>query len=288
MTPLEELAASVLSRPAPAAVIAMAEHLRRDRNGVAAILGYGSCLRGVRASETLIDLYLLVERNEEVSENPLARFGARLVPPNVYFAQHAWDGEMLRAKYAVMTLEAFARRMRREMSNPYFWARFSQPCVLLYAANETARRKTIAAVATAVETMFAASIAAAAPGSDAIAVWREGFARTYGTELRPETGARAQEIVAANAGFYREAARHLAKIPPLPLSWPRVSMMGKLLSLMRLAKAAFTFVGGADYAAFKIERHTGRKIAVSQWQRRHPLLAGLLMLPKLLFSRALR
>ena len=53
-------------------------------------------------------------------------------------------------------------------------------------------------------------------------------------------------------------------------------------------KAAFTFEGGADYAAFKIERHTGRKIEVTPWQRRHPLLAGLLMLPKLLRSRALR
>ena len=69
---------------------------------------------------------------------------------------------------------------------------------------------------------------------------------------------------------------------------PRIRIIGKLLSLVRLAKACFTFEGGADYAAFKIERHTGRKIALTQWQRRHPLIAGLLMLPKLLRSRALR
>src|SRR5437667_8012566 len=133
MTPLEQLAASVLDRPAPAAVVAMAEHLRAGQSGVAAILAYGSCLRGVAVSDTLIDLCILVERNADVSEIRLARLGARLVPPNVYYAQHAWDGEILRCKYAVMTLEAFARRMRRDVGNPYFWARFSQPSALIYA-----------------------------------------------------------------------------------------------------------------------------------------------------------
>ena len=288
MTPLEQLAASVLVRSAPAAVAAMAERLRSERNGVAAILAYGSCLRGAAVSDTLIDLYVLVERDEHISASPLARLGARLVPPNVYYAQHAWDGDILRSKYAVMTLAAFAGRMRRNVSNPYFWARFSQPSALIYSANESARRVAIGAIATAIETMFAASLAAAPAQSEALIVWREGFAQTYRTELRPETSARASEIVAANAQFYRDAARLLEKTRPLPLPWPRIRIVGKLLSLVRLAKAAFTFEGGADYAAFKIERHTGRKIALTQWQRRHPLIAGLLMLPKLLRSRALR
>src|SRR5262245_32837261 len=132
MSPLEELAASVLGQPAPEAVVTMAEHLRRTRTGIVAILAYGSCMRGFLLADTLIDLYVLVERDEDVSANPLARLGARLVPPNVYFAQHACHGEILRAKYAVMTLRAFARCMRRDVTNPYFWARFSQPSVLVY------------------------------------------------------------------------------------------------------------------------------------------------------------
>jgi hypothetical protein len=287
MTPLEQLAASTLDRPAPAAVTAMAEHLRRERKGIAAILAYGSCLRGASAADTLIDLYLLVDQEGDISANLLARFGARFVPPNVYYAQHAWDGEILRCKYAVMTLDAFASRMRRDVSNPYFWARFSQPASLVYGATDEARGIAIAAVATAIETMFAASLAAAPPQSDSLAVWQRGFAETYRTELRPEGSARSGEIIAANAQFYRDAARLLDKTAPLPLSWPRVRMIGKLLSLLRLAKAAFTFEGGADYAAFKIERHTGKKIPVTEWQRRHPFLAGLLMLPALLRSRAL-
>jgi hypothetical protein len=288
MAALEQLVATVLDRPAPAPVAAMAENLRAGRNGVAAILAYGSCLRGVSASDTLIDLYVLVDRDEDVSPSRLARLGARLVPPNVYYAQHAWDGDILRCKYAVTTLAAFTRRMRRDVSNPYFWARFSQPAALAYAASEESRQLTIAAVATAIETMFAAGLSTAPACLDALTIWQRGFAETYRTELRPEASGRAGEIVAANAQFYRDAARLLEGTSPLSHSWPRVRLMGRLLSLLRLGKAAFTFEGGADYAAWKIERHTGRKITVTDWQRRHPFLAGLLMLPALLRTGALQ
>jgi hypothetical protein len=286
MTPLEQLAAAALDQPPPPAVAALAEYLRAARSGTAAILAYGSCLRGVAASDTLIDLYILVGRDEDLSANPFARLGARLAPPNVYYAQHAWNGDILRCKYAVMTLGTFARRMRRDVGNPYFWARFSQPAALVYSADDEARRTVVAAVATAIDAMFAASRAPAL-AADALAIWQHGFAQTYRTELRPEGSARAGEIVAANAPFYREAARLLDGALPLSLSWRRERLLGKLLSLIRLAKAAFTFEGGADYAAWKIERHTGRKITVTGWQRRHPFLAGLMMLPALLRSRAL-
>src|SRR5207248_8663215 len=136
-----------------------------------------------------------------------------------------------RSKYAVMTPAAFAGRMRRNVSNPYFWARFSQPSALVYAASESARQVATGAIAAAIETMFAASLATAPAQADALTIWREGFAQTYRTELRPETSARAGEIVTANAAFYRDAARLLEKTRPLPLSWPRIRILGKLLSL---------------------------------------------------------
>jgi hypothetical protein len=55
-----------------------------------------------------------------------------------------------------------------------------------------------------------------------------------------------------------------------------------------LAKASATFAGGADYIAWKINRHAGTKIELKPWQRRHPLLAGISLLPKLLKSGAIR
>jgi hypothetical protein len=39
-------------------------------------------------------------------------------------------------------------------------------------------------------------------------------------------------------------------------------------------KAAFTFDDGAVYILWKIERHSGVGIELSDWQRRHPILAS--------------
>ena len=54
------------------------------------------------------------------------------------------------------------------------------------------------------------------------------------------------------------------------------------LTATRLIKASFTFAGGADYLVWKIARHTGHKITLTAWQRRHPVIAGLILLPRLL------
>ena len=70
--------------------------------------------------------------------------------------------------------------------------------------------------------------------------------------------------------------------------WRRKQGHGKRYSIARLAKASFTFAGGAEYIAWKINRHTGAGIELKPWQRRHPLLAGISLLPRLLKSGAVR
>jgi hypothetical protein len=287
----EEIAALVaraLDRPLSSDIQAMAALLVQRYGKAAAILAYGSCLRGVSTEESLIDLYVLMEREEDVSASWISRLGARLVPPNVYYAETAHDGRTLRAKYAIMTLAAFALHVKPGTSNPYFWARFAQPAALVHAASDDCRRRVIAAVADAVITMYRAGLASPPAGSAALDIWARGFAETYRTELRPEAGNRAREIVSANAGFYEAVAQALGTPDVPPVSWPQRRLAGKALSVVRLIKAAFTFEGGASYAAWKIERHSGRKITLSPWQQRHPVLAGLLLLPKLLWLGAIK
>ena len=41
---------------------------------------------------------------------------------------------------------------------------------------------------------------------------------------------------------------------------------------MRLVKALFTFEGGLDYIAWKLERHSGEKIDIPDRVRRAPLI----------------
>ena len=71
--------------------------------------------------------------------------------------------------------------------------------------------------------------------------------------------------------------RSRARVQP-----PLRRFAGNLWSMARLAKAAFTYSGGIDYIAWKIERHSGHRIELSAWQKRHPLLTGLVLLPQLL------
>ena len=75
---------------------------------------------------------------------------------------------------------------------------------------------------------------------------------------------------------------------PISANWTLRRFIGKSLSILRLIKAAFTFQGGADYIAWKIKRHSGVDIHVTDWQRRHPLLAGIVLLPKLLSKGAIK
>ena len=284
---IANLVARTLDRPLPPGIGAMAGHILKQRKA-AAILAYGSCLRGVSTDDSLIDLYVLTESDRDVSGNGLSRLAARLVPPNVYYAEMPHEGGTLRCKYAVMTLADFARQVKPTTGNPYFWARFAQPAALVHVEGEASRERVIEAVADAVTTMYQAALASAPRDAEPLAVWARGFAETYRTELRPEGGHRAQEIVAANGEFYTSVARTLGTPELPPVSWPQRRWWGKALSVARLIKAAFTFEGGASYAAWKIERHSGRKIMLSPWQQRHPVLAGLLLLPKLLWRGAVK
>jgi hypothetical protein len=58
------------------------------------------------------------------------------------------------------------------------------------------------------------------------------------------------------------------------VAWALRGVVGRALSVLRLAKGAFTFDGGLDYILWKIARHSGVTTAVAPWQRRHPLLAA--------------
>ena len=112
MRNLETLAAETLACPVSPEIGAMAEHVRSLHGGVKAVLAYGSCLRGVAVTDSLIDLYVLTGDLAGVSANPLSRLGCAFVPPNVYYAELEFSGQRLRAKYDVLPLPLFAKWMK--------------------------------------------------------------------------------------------------------------------------------------------------------------------------------
>jgi hypothetical protein len=283
MNTLGNVLAFETAKPVPADIGELASHLAGRQPGALCVLAYGSALRESSPSETLIDFYVLVEHPAQVSANPLLRLWGRAVPPNVYFFQEQVNGTALRAKYAVMTMAGFERRVGASTSNPYFWARFCQPCRIVWVLDEPAKAKALAAIATACQTAYAHGVFLS-PGDP----WPTLFSNTYRTELRPENTDRATLIVEADRSYYDSLSEALSGTKPIASSWRAKRIWGKAWSVARLAKAAFTFQGGADYAAWKIARHSGVKMEVTDWQRKHPFLAAIILMPKILRSKALK
>lgn len=285
------LVTAELAAPADPRAAAMAGALAAKYPDAArAVLFYGSCLREANLDGLMLDFYLIVsDYPAAYGKSWLARANA-LVPPNVFPFEHGG----LIAKYAVLSEADFARLNSPAADNVSVWARFAQPSRLLWASDDLARQRAYAAVAQAVPTLLSLARPVAGDAPDVLDLWRTGFTCTYGAELRAERTGRSLSIVDADPDRYRrfgEAA--LADgLPPSPADatalWRRLQRRGKRLSVLRLAKASFTYAGGIDYLAWKINRHAGTRIVIKPWQRRWPLLGAVTLLPRLLRGGAIR
>jgi len=285
-----------LGHAPPAAVAALAAELaRRAGATTVAVLYYGSALRA-ESLEGVLDFYVLLDDVGAWPGSTMAHLANRALPPNVGYLQFVHQDQTLRAKYAVMSARQFEQRTQRASLDTTIWARFCQPALCVWTRSTADRAATVARICAAVTT--AASWAAdlgpeAAPAAD---YWRALFAHTYAAELRVERTGRAQDIVGKCPDRYTALLPLAWQAAQLPYtaaddgtlmatvtaaqrqrakrSWAWRQRLGRPLNMLRLLKAAFTFEGALDYVAWKIERHRGVRIEVSDWQRRFPLLAA--------------
>lgn len=285
---------------------------------VVGVLFYGSCLRTGKTKDGILDFYILVDSYAGAYASRLLGLANRLLPPNVFYLE--WQGETpgksgdgdgdansgqpgcgepIRAKYAVVSLDDFARRAAGGVLDLTIWARFAQPSVLLFAKSPAAERSIAAAIASAAETTLAEALPLMPAGATSRDIWAGAFALTYSAELRSETPGKGDELYALDQARYDSLLPlilHSLQVPFVAAGdggtalredpgqnarrrakwrWMRRRVKGKILSVLRLAKASFTFDGGIDYLAWKISRHSGVEVEIKPWQRRHPILAGL-------------
>jgi hypothetical protein len=291
---LETMVAEELARPVDPRVTEMAEAIAA-RYGASsrAVLFYGSCLRQRELAGLMLDFYLIVSDYRSAYGRGWLAFANRLIPPNVFPFQHG----SLAAKYAVLSEADFARECGLRGRSTSVWARFAQPARLVWASGPAGREAAVESVAEAPRTLFALTLPTmTADREDPLAVFRAGFALTYGAELRAERKERPESIVDADAGYYERVGGAVLSQTAMPeaapgsaaKAWRRRSRKGKALTLVRLAKAGTTFSGGIDYLAWKINRHAGTKIEIKPWQRRWPLVAAIGLLPRLLRRGAIR
>jgi hypothetical protein len=287
---LLSLVTAELAEPADPRAAATAGALAAQYPDAArAVLFYGSCLRERNLDGLMLDFYLIVSDYRAAYGKSWLAAANRLIPPNVFPFEH--NG--LIAKYAVLSEADFARLNSSAADNVSVWARFAQPSRLLWAADDLARQRAISAVANAAPTLLSLAWPMS-EAQDALALWKTGFTLTYNAELRAEKKGRSLSIVDADPQRYsRFGEAALAQgLPSSPHNaaerWRQLQRRGKWLSVVRLAKASFTYAGGIDYLAWKINRHAGTAIAIKPWQRRWPLLGALTLLPRLFRGGAIR
>ena len=274
-----ELGETVDPRVEAMALAIAAKHGEASR----AVLFYGSCLREQQLDGLMLDFYLIVSDYRAAYPKRWMATANRLIPPNVFPFEH--DGLM--AKYAVLSEADFDRLNGPKTRNVSVWARFAQPSRLVWSSDAAARDRAIGAVSKAVPTLLGA--AGRQDREDVLDWWRRAFALTYSAELRAERKGRSQSVVDADPERYRRFGQAAASlVGPNAGGWGWRRFEGKSLSVIRLAKASATYAGGADYIAWKINRHAGTKIVLTEWQQRHPLLAAISLLPRLLKSGAIR
>ena len=298
---IEAMIGQEIDTPVPAAIQAVAE-AARERHGpaVAGVLFYGSCLPGGADLDGVADLYLLVESYTEAYRNPLLRVANATLPPNVFYIETPFAEQVVRAKYAILSLTHLERLVSPRTLQPYFWARFAQPVRLVWARDAQMRTRLCTAMSQAVATTAQEALPLLSEPLSAQELFRRAFQESYRTELRSERANRPAEIYDRFAQRYdRLAALLLSQAPHqdapsagaahrAAARWRRRRWLGKLLSVLRLMKGAFTFKDGASYLLWKIERHSGVRQNLTPWQRRHPILASSVLFWRLYRKGAFR
>jgi hypothetical protein len=295
ISPLDDAISRVIAAPPPPAVAALGELLRqRFGTHALAILFHGSCHRANDDAGGIADLYVLVDDYRGAYGRALPALANRMLAPNVYYLEAPFAGRTIRAKYSVVSLDAFERGTARWFHS-YLWGRFAQPCGLLYASDATVRTRVVVALSSAVATFAARTLPMLPAEFDASTLWKEGLLLTYATELRSERPERIRALysdaatelgtvtraLAETQGWQRTASGRFRN-PSAPgtrascaRSWVLRRAQGKMLSVLRLLKASFTFDGGVSYLVWKIERQSGVKVEITPFMRRFPRLGAI-------------
>jgi hypothetical protein len=267
--------------------------LIRSRYGeaVVAIFLYGSCRDQSNPGDGLVDLCVVIDHYRRAHSNTLSRWANAWLPPNVYFAQCGG----LKTKYALISQAGLERKVRARWDH-YFWARFSQPITRLYAKTEASARWLVDMQHAALATFHHNTAALNALPKEALAFWAAGLQHTYGCELRPEPASHAVALVDKNTHYWRESFQALQEQPHaqglarwgIRQRWRARKITGKLMNMARLIKAASTVSQGIDYIAWKVQRHSGIQVEISDWMRQHPRMGGVSLAWRLWRQRGFR
>lgn len=295
MSTLQQHMADDLAAGAPDGLAPLIARIRaRCGPALRAVVLYGSTRRSANVHDGLVDLMAIVDDYRAVHGIGLTAMLNHLLPPNVYYLEAGADDERVRCKFIIVSERNFHTRTGGGLDG-YFWARFTQPCRLVWNADDAAAAFVAECRARAAAHFAAEGLRLGNGEFDARDFWVRAISATYGCELRPEPPGAAEALIGRDPAFWDGLSEAL--LPELPgvaatgdhawrielsasrrlagrLRWKFRGGWSKALNLARLLKAAGTFANGVDYLSWKLERHSGIKVEVTDAMRRHPRLAS--------------
>ena len=281
-------------RDVPDAVtVAATDISKRYSDAISGILFYGSCLRTGEIEDKILDFYVIVDSYRSAYPKKWMAVANKLIPPNVFYHEIEHEGITIRSKYAVLSLEDLEYRCSPKCLNVSVWARFCQPCFLMLPKDVLTKDRIRGAVSQAAFTMISNILPDCRTTRESKDLWVSAFERTYASEIRSEPVGKGQEIYNLDRERYNRLtpllleclddempetdSKQLPRLPRVKNSykWFLRRANGKFVSIARLIKASVTFDGGIDYLAWKIGRHSGVEIEVTERMRKRPVLSGL-------------
>ncbi|MAW79483.1 MAG: hypothetical protein CMI63_04545 [Parvularcula sp.] len=259
----------------------------------AAALFYGSGASVAKADDPasiIYDFYIIGESYDALYRSGAMKLANRLMPPNVFYFETPSPFGILRAKYAVLSIDHFEKLVSDKTFHSYFWARFAQPC-RIHGPTEMTDRLEIA-LATAVATFCKRAAGLLNETFSVRELWLAGLGASYKAELRAEDKSRAGKLIDSYGGWTAQVTPPALayaglentvdgdvidlkeNAPKTALAWRLRAVQGAFLSVLRLLKGTQTFKGGIDYIAWKIKRHSGVDLEITDWERRHPMLGA--------------
>lgn len=268
-------------------------------NSISSVLFYGSCMRSRVYHDAMLDFYVVVDNYKDAYNHTLTAIANKLLPPNVYYLQVEHDNQVYRSKYAVVSKKDLLKNVSASAFHSYFWARFTQPISYAYIREENEKQWIATIQCQSAKTFFKNVMPVLQDQHNSEQLWVRGLQLTYSAELRTETSKRAISIYQSNQAYYDKISEYFfeselhnntidSRQKFSQISWKLRVLTGKVLSILRLMKASMTFANGVDYIAWKIERHTGEKIEVSNNLRKYPWIFSWPMLIRLYLSGKIR
>lgn len=281
------------------------------------VLFYGSCLRNADSRRrdfccsSIMDFHLLVDKYCCQGQRWWEAFLNRLLPPNVYNLNLCSDQKNIQSKYAVYPLKTFSRAVSKRWLNPYFWARFAQPTVIAYAKDYPTKKRIEQDLVKSLLTFVEQTLPLMQSPFSIREFWRIGLGASYATELRtesPRTISRLYDtnkiylqrltplaynlsrynVYRATPNSYFEANLANKQKTRAAILWKTRRILGKWLAVLRLTKSSLTFNNSFEYIISKLERHSGEKIDVSPFCRKHPVLGSIFLAMRLYRKKIFR